>query len=189
MARSKRPECYHVWQGMIRRCEGENATDYKNYGGRGITVCAEWRNSYEQFMKDMGPRPTPKHTLERKDTNGNYEPGNCVWATMKEQQNNKRNNRLLTHNGETKTMTQWAESIGITVYAMYQRLERKKMTLEEALTFKIPLYEYDGKSLSIEDWSKEVGIKANTIAKRLEYGWTIEEALTTPVDTSKYRKT
>jgi hypothetical protein len=177
-----RPDCYYIWQAMIRRCECPEATGYGNYGGRGIKVCERWRKSFANFTTDMGPRPSAKHSLDRyPDQNGDYEPGNCRWATVKEQQNNKRTNRLLSHNGRTQTMAQWAEEIGITIYALSERLKRGKMTLVEALTFQPPHIEYDGKKLSATDWAKVVGIKANTIAKRIKDGWTPEEALTTPV--------
>ena len=176
-----RPDGYHSWQGMIGRCEYPHHPDYRNYGGRGISVCPRWRKSFKDFMADMGPRPTKRHTIERIDTNGNYEPANCRWATQKEQQNNRRNNRLLTLNGETLTMAQWAERIGITIYALYQRLERGKMRIEEALQPRDLFVEYTGERLTITDWATRLGIKRSTIVKRLKRGWTVEKTLTAPV--------
>lgn len=78
-----------VWQDMKQRCYNPNCNGYNNYGGRGITVCDEWRNNFMQFMEDMGPRPTDNHELDRIDNNGNYEPSNCGWATKLEQQLNR----------------------------------------------------------------------------------------------------
>lgn len=72
---------YYVWQGMIRRCTKSNATGYKYYGKRGISVCYRWLVNFDNFMDDMGKRPTPKHTLDRIDKDGDYEPSNCIWAT------------------------------------------------------------------------------------------------------------
>ena len=81
---------YWVWSDMIRRCENKNRSDYHRYGGRGISVCEKWRNSVTEFVADMEPRPSPKHSIDRIDNDGNYEPGNCRWATPKEQRANQR---------------------------------------------------------------------------------------------------
>lgn len=95
---------------MKQRCCGYNAKSYKHYGGRGITVCEEWRNSFEAFYEwAMANGYSDSLTLDRIDVNGNYEPSNCRWATMKEQNNNKRNNRNITYKGETHTLAQWIE--------------------------------------------------------------------------------
>lgn len=84
------PDGYWVWQAMLRRCDSEKNADFKSYGGRGISVCERWRNSFTDFIADMGPKPTPKHSLDRKDNDGNYGPSNCRWATAREQRMNQR---------------------------------------------------------------------------------------------------
>ena len=91
-ARKELKPLYNTWSGMKQRCYDFNNKDYKHYGGRGITVCERWFNSYENFENDMGVRPEG-HTLDRIDVNGNYEPSNCKWSTYKEQANNRRNNK------------------------------------------------------------------------------------------------
>lgn len=87
--KSKFPE-FRIWSAMIQRCSNPNKTNFKYYGGRGICVCSSWKNSFEKFYADMGPRPTPNHTIDRINNDGNYEPQNCKWATKSEQSKNKR---------------------------------------------------------------------------------------------------
>lgn len=123
---------FSIWKAMIRRTTDPKADNYFNYGGRGISVCKEWRESFDQFVADIGPRPTPTHTLDRKEVNGNYEPGNVRWATPKEQGRNKRSNRSIEFRGQIKTISEWSEIIGITIRAMDCRL--RKWGVEMALT-------------------------------------------------------
>ena len=102
-------------------------------GGRGIQVCQEWMNSFEAFIRDMGLPPSDQHTIERRDNDGPYAAWNCRWATKLEQANNRRNNRVLEHNGETKTVTEWGRSLGINPKTIQHRL-RKGQTVEQALS-------------------------------------------------------
>jgi hypothetical protein len=104
---------YKAWQNIISRCHNPRKPDFARYGARGITVCDRWRESFENFLADMGERPSPKHSIDRIDNNGNYEPGNCRWATNSEQQRNKRTNRLITIDGITHCVVEWAEIKGI----------------------------------------------------------------------------
>ncbi len=103
--------CYAIWSKMKGRCNNSNQPDYKYYGGRGIQVCERW-NSYALFMEDMGPRPEG-HSIDRIDSNGNYEPSNCRWASHLDQVNNARSNHRLTHNNQTMNLSQWAVVIGL----------------------------------------------------------------------------
>ena len=87
---------YHTWHGMIDRCYNKENNNYKNYGERGVTVCDRWRNSFENFVTDMGEKPSAKHSIDRRDNDGNYEPSNCRWATKNEQTSNTRFSGKLT---------------------------------------------------------------------------------------------
>ena len=122
---------YGVWSGMRARCSDPNRKAYKNYGGRGITVCERW-SDFAAFYADMGPRPSKDHSIDRIDNDQGYSPDNCRWATRAEQNRNHRRNRYLELNGERKTVTDWALRLGITQQAMQDRLN--KWPLERALT-------------------------------------------------------
>lgn len=119
--RSRTPE-HRIWIAMISRCNDPHKTGYENYGGRGINVCKRWRESFEAFFGDMGERPSPKHTIERRNNDKGYSPDNCYWATRKEQARNRRTNRLLTYHGETLPVCEWAERIGISNRTLLGRL-------------------------------------------------------------------
>lgn len=115
---------YVAWHSMKTRCLCTTGKDYPRYGGRGITVCARWLN-FENFLADMGRRPSPKHSIDRINNNGPYAPKNCRWATKQEQQRNKRNNRKVTICDETIPLVEWAERIGISYSALHKRLKAK----------------------------------------------------------------
>lgn len=122
-----------AWRHMLDRCYNPNSQRYDRYGARGIRVCAQWKNSFEAFFADMGNRPTPKHSLDRIENDGDYEPGNCRWATRAEQSRNRSDNVHL---------------------------------------------EFDGRSQTIAEWAREIGIGTKTLSCRLAAGWSVEESLT-----------
>ena len=117
---------YVSWVAMIQRCTNPNNKDYASYGGRGITVCPLWLNSYEAFFLTMGAKPDPSYTIERIDYNKGYEPGNCKWATREEQTKNKSDNVHITIDGETKVVTDWAKDprCSVSAFTIYKRLKR-----------------------------------------------------------------
>lgn len=111
---------YKSWEAMIQRCSNASLKSYKNYGGRGISVCDEW-TKFEKFYADMGIKPNGC-SIDRIDVNGNYDQLNCRWSTMKQQNRNRRNNRLIEFNGETMCVNEWAESLGINKRTLLNRL-------------------------------------------------------------------
>lgn len=117
---------YNTWVHMIQRCHNPKNKDYKNYGGRGIEVCEMWKDSFEAFLLMVGKRPTLEHTIERIDSNGNYEPGNVRWATRFEQNQNTRSNVKLTIDNETKTVSEWSRDsrCSVSMFTIYKRLDR-----------------------------------------------------------------
>lgn len=124
---------YSVWVGIKTRCLNPNDHGYPRYGGRGITICERWRDSFEAFLADVGRRPSPGHSIDRIDVNGHYEPGNVRWATPLEQSNNKRNNRTVTFQGVTRSVPDWARELGLTYATLKQRL-RSGWPVEQAFT-------------------------------------------------------
>ena len=125
---------YNIWCGIIQRCNNPSNDRYDDYGGRGIKVCDRWRESFSHFLADMGPRPDGAMTIDRfPDNNGNYEPGNCRWATSTQQGRHKRNNRLVTLDGETKVLSEWEEIKGLN-HSTVQGRVRSGWTYEEALS-------------------------------------------------------
>lgn len=115
---------YIAWKAMRARCERPSAISYRHYGERGIRVCPEWRASFEAFLRDMGLKPSPKHSLERLDRLGHYEPRNVVWATNYEQRRNLSTNRMLTIFGATRCLTDWASQAGIVPSTLSRRLAK-----------------------------------------------------------------
>ncbi len=126
-----------IWASMIQRCYNPKVKAHATYGARGITVCQRWRDSFATFLDDMGERPSLQHSIDRIDTDGNYCPENCRWATMKQQGRNRRNNRMITHKGETLCLSEWAERAGLSLNALKCRLDVCGYTVEEALTMPI----------------------------------------------------
>lgn len=112
---------YRTWVNIKKRCYNPNARHWKDYGGRGIKMCDEWKNDFMAFYRDMAPRPECA-TIDRIHNDGNYSPENCRWATPKQQGNNHRGNHLLTFNGETHNVTEWAKIRGLTRKAIYLRI-------------------------------------------------------------------
>jgi hypothetical protein len=181
----KTPE-YNSWCGMRSRCNNKKHPHYHDYGGRGIEVCKRW-NKFENFYVDMGSKPSIKHSLDRIDNNGNYEPSNTRWATSLEQANNTRINRYITYKGETKTLSQWANYYNIN-YGTLKRRIKLGWPIEEALTRDIGDKYHDkyaklelfGTKMSIIEWSRLSPTCHMIFYTRIKNGWPLEQALVFP---------
>lgn len=133
----KRPSHEYIsWMNMISRCENRSHPRYSDYGGRGISICTAWRESFSQFLADMGPKPTKNHSIERIDNDKNYEPGNCRWATDAEQARNTRKALLCTFNGVTKPLRDFADELGMSYNALRAR-KTNGWSDEELLTIPV----------------------------------------------------
>ncbi len=175
---------YKSWQSMRDRCLNPKMNNYHDYGGRGIKVCEQWA-SFEAFLSDMGERPAG-HTLDRyPDTNGNYEPSNCRWATCIEQNNNRRSNVPLQYEGDVLTAAEWGRKTGLSTNRIGARI-RQGWSIEEALVTpaisrKKTSIEFNGRTLSVSEWAREIGICRSSLLFRFRAGWPIERILTEPV--------
>jgi hypothetical protein len=130
---SKTPE-YQTWLSMKARCYYSGFIGHKDYSDIGIEVCEKWRNDFYAFICDMGKKPGKEYSLDRIDNSKNYSPDNCRWALSKVQNSNRRNAHIITHNGETMTLTQWAEKLGIPRGVLSARICRSKWSVEKSFS-------------------------------------------------------
>ncbi len=183
---------YSSWIGMRRRCSDKKRKDWNYYGGRGITVCDRWNdpeNGFMRFLDDMGRKPTPAHTIDRHpNPNGNYEPNNCRWATMHEQNNNRSvdRSRIIEVGGVSKTAAEWAKETGVKVGTMNRRLgdglDPKDAVFRSAQRSK--MLEVDGVSKTVLEWAEETGVRANTIYRRIDEGMDPKDAISRSTERS-----
>lgn len=130
---------YAIWQQMMNRCYRPSVKGYMRYGGRGISVCERW-HTFTNFIADMGQRPSEKHSIDRIDGNGNYEPSNCRWATQKEQARNTSTNRIVTAFGQSKCIAEWAEEYSIGYATLRNRIVNKGWSIERAVTTPVRIH-------------------------------------------------
>jgi hypothetical protein len=134
-AKGNQTRIYKIYHGIKNRCLKEREPSYKKYGAKGITICDEWKNSFEAFYEwAISNGYADNLSIDRIDGTKGYSPDNCRWASFEVQNNNTSRNHLITYNGKTQTMAQWAEEIGINYNKLSARLNRSKWSIEKALT-------------------------------------------------------
>lgn len=132
----RRTRLYGIWTNIKSRCYNPNSTSYSNYGARGILMCDEWKDSYYNFKSwanESGYIDSNDVTIERVDVNGGYSPENCIWASPKEQANNRRNTVFFTHNNETHSLSEWADITGIKYHTLFARIYKLNWDFEKAI--------------------------------------------------------
>ena len=123
---------YRTWLAIIHRTTNPKNIRFSRYGGRGIAMCERWRSDFQNFLDDMGPKPSPRHSIERRDNDRGYTPENCYWATPKEQANNRKSTVWLEYHGERRPMAEWAEILGINYETFHNRITVAKWSVEKA---------------------------------------------------------
>ena len=166
---------------MKQRCYNPKDSSYKNYGARGIGICDEWK-SWEVFKCwALENGYTDEKSIDRIDSNGWYEPGNCRWTTRKEQNNNTRRNRYITYRNKTQTLAQWCEELNLDYLTVFKRIEYRHWSIEKAFETKesmsIRRITYKGQTKSVVDWCNTLGLKYTTVLARIDrLGWSVEKA-------------
>lgn len=191
--RKNKDPLYTKWCAMKSRCYDPKHNRYNTYGGKGIQVCDEWKNSFLAFHNwAIQNGYKIGLTIERIDNLKNYEPSNCKFITMREQSKNKTTNRPVTFRGETKLITEWAKDLGSDVnHSIISARLASGWDLEKAITtprdgtVNVRYVEYEGKKVRSSKLAKEFNIHPDTFWKRLERGWDIKTALTTKVQKRK----
>lgn len=188
------PVEFRCWSLMKQRCYNEKNPGYADYGGRGIKVCEQWLvkgSGFGTFLEDMGTRPTPQHSIERREVNGDYEPANCYWAIQKVQANNTRRNIYLEYNGKRQTIQQWSEELGVPYDRLRGRYrygweaekiltgKKDQHSKERANDKRSKLYTFDGETLNLMQWSRKLDIDYEVLRARFRYGWSVERTFTT----------
>ena len=190
---------YKIYRGMKQRCNNPNEPAFSNYGGKGVTICQEWDNDFVPFMEwALANGYEEDLTIDRVDSSGNYEPGNCRWLTRAEntrrarlgKKGSKRKSKFYEYKGRTQTLEEWSEELELPYGALYMRLTGKasgmsKWTVEEAFSTPVggrpnsELITFKGETKTLVKWAKQIGVKPDTLHQRLHrLNWTVERALT-----------
>lgn len=171
---------HRIWTNMINRVTNPKHPSHASYFDRGIQICDRWRD-FRNFLADMEQPPSPRHSIDRINNSKGYAPGNCRWATHKEQSSNLRTNRNISYRGQTLCLQAWADKIGLNVMTLRGRLEAgwpiKRALRQRCDARKRHLIRFRGKTLCLTDWARKLGIKKQTLMSRLTtYNWPVSRA-------------
>lgn len=167
----------HIWYAIRQRCENPKAQYYKNYGGRGISICQEWEDfkNFKEWALEAGydeNAPKGECTIDRIDVDGNYCPENCRWITAQEQNLNKTNTIMATYHGETKPVLVWAEELGIPYPTLIDRIKQQDLTEEEIFSTQkyrnYKKYTFRGETHTLHEWADILGINYGTLRSRVK---------------------
>lgn len=177
---------YRAWRWAIRWCTDPTLRAWPWYGGSGIKVCPQWVNSFEQFLKDVGPKPVRSRSiwLGRLDVLGNYEPGNVAWVPRQRQITHRRNCCRIPCNGQELSVAEAGRALKVSIKGLRKRIKLRGMEADEAIhasqhrySRRTPLLTYQGETLSVMEWEKRLGLKNKTLQKRLAKGMPLEKAM------------
>jgi len=182
MKRKDHPS-YWSYVAMLQRCTNPKHEHYADYGGRGITVCERWQASFDDFDADMGARPSPKHSLERRDTDGGYEPGNVRWATAKEQAFNRRNNRRVVYDGRAWLNSELAEHVGLAPGTLDNRLKKgwgvqRAISTPSAGRVAPGQFQWGGRRWLQSELAQHLRIPLGTLKQRIRLGKALDAPYT-----------
>ena len=179
--KTKPPE-YSSWRGMKDRCYNPNTPYYNRYGGRGIKVCDRWKDSFDNFLEDMGPRPNPDMSIDRyPDNDGNYEPGNCRWATNEQQMYNRSvTTKIPIASGKTLNSKEAMEHFGLSKGTLFSRLYKDR-PLDDPIREMNQDYVWRGKCYKLAELATIANLPNKIVSSRLTSGWSVEHAVTTPL--------
>mgnify|MGYP003967813451 CR=1 FL=1 len=177
---------YRIWACMVQRCNDPNKKRYKH-----ISICDEWLGpgGFDKFFAELGPRPSSKHSIDRIDNTGNYEPGNVRWATPKQQARNRKNTPMLTIFGKTRSVAEWAETAKVKYHTFRKRLKLgwspedavrgvRSNKPKHRIRKDTPSYEIDGATKTLHEWAAKAGVSSSTFRARIDrLGWTAKESL------------
>lgn len=174
-----------IYWKMKERCYNKTCVSYKYYGKKGVTVCKQWLDDYNTFKSwALENGYSDSLTLDRIDNAKGYTPSNCRWVTMKEQQNNRTNNQLITYKGKTQTLSQWSDELGISYNVVRLRYYNHKWDIDKVFETpvrqRLPLITYNGKTQELKEWCIELGLNYPRMKSRIfKYNWTVEKAFET----------